>query len=157
VRTVEPDGSKGLPWFHAGYYPLLDDVANIGMLYQNLGRSGDEQLLHPLVMAEIFSTEGAVIKDYDPSVDTSFSRETDRSRYANKELYKLAFHYTPYSDVDGTARHIPTMSGHSGTGAMFHPNGIISIRIAKAWPLPDGEQTDPYRNDTIQIISGLPR
>ena len=97
-----------------------------------------------------------MIKDYDHSVEAAFARATDDSRYANRDLYKLAFHYTPYANVNGTEGHIPTMGGFSGTRVMFHPNGFISMRFAKAWPMPEDEQADAYRNDAIQIISRLP-
>jgi hypothetical protein len=156
VRTVEPDGSEGIAWFHAGYYPLLDDVVKIGMLYQNRGRSGDEQILHPIVTAQFFTTEGALIKDYDHSLEAAFPGRMDESRYANRDLYKMAFHYMPYTDADGDEGHIPTMSGFSGTEAMFHPNGFISIRFAKAWPMPENEQADANRNDTARILGRLP-
>ncbi len=157
VRTVEPDGSKGSPWFHAGLYPSLDDIVKIGILYQNLGRSGEVQILHPDVVAQIFTTDGALIKDHDHSLETAFSKTVDEAANRNKELYKFGFHYVPYSNDDGTESHAPQMSGFSGTQATFHPNGIMSIRFAKAWPIPENEQADVNRNDTIDIVNRLPR
>ena len=157
VKTVEADGAKGLPWFHAGFYPSLDDIVKIGILYQNLGLSGEVQILHPDVVAQIFTTDGALIKDYDHSLEAAFSATLDEAAKPGKELYKLAFHYVPYTDEDGIEGHIPMMSGFSGTRATFHPNGIISIRFAKAWPLPENEQADVNRSDASDIVNRLPR
>jgi CubicO group peptidase (beta-lactamase class C family) len=156
VRTVESDGSRGLPWFHAGYYPTLDDIAKIGMLYQRLGSVGDQQILHPGVTAELFTPEGGLIKDFDHSLDAAFSRTADLADYAGKEVYKMGVHFSPYVNSEGIKGHIPTMSGFSGTRTMLHPNGLISIRFAKAWPLPDDEQGDVDKNDTIDIVDRLP-
>lgn len=156
VRTVEPDGSRGLAWFHAGYYPTLDDIAKIGLLYQNLGAAGGEQILHPDVIAEIFTPEGGLIKDLDHSLEAAFSRLTSPADYAGEEVYKMGFHFTPYVSRDASAGHIPTMSGFSGTTAMLHPNGLISIRFAKAWPMPSGSRHDLEKVNTIEIVDRLP-
>lgn len=156
VRTIEPDGSKGLPWFHAGFYPTLDDIVKIGMLYQNLGRNKDSQILHRDVTAQIFTTAGALIKDYDHSLEAAFSLDLNESRFQGKELYKFGFHYVPFVGHKGSVDHVPMMSGFSGSYAMFHSNGMVSIRIAKAWPVPDEEQGDVYGFDTLEIVNRLP-
>jgi len=157
IRTIEPDGSKGLPWFHAGFYPSLDDIVKIGMLYQRRGRFEDTQILHPDVTAEIFTTRGALIKVRDHSLEAAFSISMDESEYKNKELYKMGFHYVPYSKDEGDKGHVPMMAGFSGNHVLFHPNGIISIRFAKAWPLPDDEQADVNHYDTIDVVNRLSR
>jgi hypothetical protein len=157
IRTVEPDGAKGLAWFHAGFYPLLDDIVKIGTLYQNLGRYGEEQILHPGVIAQIFTTEGALIKDHDHSLETAFSKTVNAATRRNGQLYKFGFHYMPYSNDDGSKGHVPQMAGFSGTQAALHPNGIMSIRFAKAWPLPEAEQGNENLDDTIDIVNRLPR
>jgi CubicO group peptidase (beta-lactamase class C family) len=155
IKTIEPDGTKGLPWFHAGFYASLDDIVKIAMLYQKRGRFGEEQILHPDVIAQIFTTEGALIKNRDHSVEAAFSTALDESEYIGKELYKFGFHYVPYTDDEGVAGHVPVMSGFSGTQAIFHANGIISIRFAKAWPLPLEEEGNVERYDTIDIVNRL--
>jgi CubicO group peptidase (beta-lactamase class C family) len=156
IKTIESDGTKRLPWFHAGFYASLDDIVKIALLYQNRGRFGETPILHPDVTAQIFTTEGALIKDRDHSLEAAFSIDVDESKYKGKELYKFGYHYLPYTDDQGAERHVPAMSGFSGTQAIFHANGIISIRFAKAWPLPSDEQGDVNRHDTIDIIGRLP-
>jgi hypothetical protein len=75
---------------------------------------------------------------------------------AGREVYKMGFHYTPYESMEGVKIHIPTMAGFSGTSAMLHPNGFVTVRFAKAWPLPEDEESDLNQNDTIGIIQRLP-
>ncbi|MFQ6004876.1 MAG: hypothetical protein ACE5OQ_05165 [Woeseia sp.] len=156
IRTVEPDGAKGLPWFHAGYYPSVDDMAKIATLYQNRGRAGNQQLLHAGVTTEIFTPVGGLIKQYDHSLDAAFSRPTDPAEYTGQEVYKLGFQLLPYTHGDGTAGHAPTMLGHQGVLAILHANGMTSLRFAKAWPLPEDFAGDPYETDTIDIVNRLP-
>jgi hypothetical protein len=156
VKTIEPDGREGLPWFHAGYYPTVDDIAKVAILYQNHGRFGDAQILNREVTAGIFTPLGGLIKDYDHSFLAAFSGAADEDDMAGREVYKMGFHYTPYETTEGVKSHIPTMAGFSGTGAMLHPNGFVTIRFAKAWPLPENEEGDLDRNDTIRIIQRLP-
>ena len=157
VKTVESDGSTGLAWFHAGFYPTLDDLAKIGQLYQNLGHHKGDQILHPEVTAQIFTTQGAFIKNRDHSLEKAFSMGLNNDSEKNQELYKMGFHYVPYTDKNGNQSHVPMMSGFSGNQVIFHPNDIISIRLAKAWPLPDDESAAMGPEKTIEIINSLPR
>lgn len=156
VKTIEPDGREGLPWFHAGYYPTLDDIAKIATLYQNHGRFRGTQILNREITAGILTSQGGLIKDYDHSFLMAFSRTADEGDMAGREVYKMGFHYTPYESMEGLKIHIPTMSGFSGTSAMLHPNGFVTIRFAKAWPLPEDDESDLNQNDTIGIIQRLP-
>jgi hypothetical protein len=156
VKTIEPDGSEGLPWFHAGYYPTVDDIAKIAILYQNHGRVGGTQILNREVTAGIFTPRGGLIKDYDHSFLAAFSRTVDEADMAGRAVYKMGFHYEPYENTEGVQTHIPMMNGFSGTTAMLHPNGFVTIRFAKAWPLPEDEEDDLDQNDTIGIIQRLP-
>jgi len=155
VKTVEPNGTPGLPWFHAGFYPTLDDIAKIGQLYQNLGLHDGKQLLHPELTAQIFSTQGALIKAHDHSLDKALSRELNETKKEKQELYKMAFHYEPYLDSQGQQKHVPMMYGFSENQVIFHPNRFISIRLTKAWPLPNDEKETMGSAQTIKIINNL--
>lgn len=157
VHTIEADGEKGIPWFHAGYYPTLDDMAKISLLYQEHGRHGDEQILHPGVAAQIFTTEGTLVKNYDRSLETAFNTTVADDVKRENGLYKMGFHYAPFVNDDGTTGHAPAMQGFSDTSAILHPNGIVSIRFAKAWPLPDDEQQNGGKNDSMDIVNRLPK
>jgi CubicO group peptidase (beta-lactamase class C family) len=155
VKTVETDGSAGLAWFHAGFYPTLDDIAKIAQLYLNMGSHKGKQILHPGVIAQIFSTQGALIKDHDHSLEKAFSVSTNKPDLQNKSLYKMGFHYAPYLDGQGKQNHVPMMIGFSANQVVFHPNKLISVRLTKAWPLPDEEKDKTGPEKTIKIINSL--
>jgi CubicO group peptidase (beta-lactamase class C family) len=46
VRTREAAGRDGLVWCNAGYYPTLDDLAKIAMLYESRGAHGGVKILN---------------------------------------------------------------------------------------------------------------
>ncbi len=134
VRTREADGELGLPWFHAGIYVTLDDVAKIFTLYQNLGQHDGEQLLHRGLAAQIFSTEGAITKETDLSVAAAFGRRAPVPLAAGEGLYKMGFHLTPHVDLDGGAVvYLPGAFGAGSNQVIMYPQGLISIRMAKVW------------------------
>ena len=57
------------------------------------------------------------------------------------ELYHWGFHYVPYvGSASGKLHYLPTMSGSGENQVVIYPNGLISIRTAKASQLPPGEK-----------------
>lgn len=57
VRTREPGGRDGFIWANAGYYPTLDDLATIELLYQRGGAHQGRQLLHRLLTLDLLAAE----------------------------------------------------------------------------------------------------
>ncbi len=134
VRTRESDGAKGLPWFHAGVYVTLDDVAKIFTLYQNLGEHEGMQLLHREVMAGIFTTAGAITKATDLSVQAAFEARAPVPLAAGEQLYKMGFHLIPHADRAGApVVYLPGAFGAGSNQVIMYPHGLISIRMAKVW------------------------
>ena len=124
VRTLEARGARGVVWLNAGYYPTLDDLGKIALLYQNLGAAGSRQILHRGLTEELLSARGALAQSGD---DTG-------------ALYKMGFHFTPYVGAKSGRRHyLPTMWGAGESEVILYPSSIVSIRIAKAAYLPAGE------------------
>jgi CubicO group peptidase (beta-lactamase class C family) len=137
VRTREAGGRDGLVWLNAGYYPTLDELAKIAMLYQDLGAFRGKQILNRELTADLLAARDAIQKDGDFSV----TRVTPERADANTEFYKMGFHFTPY--VPAKSRrliHLPTMSGSGENQVILFPNHLISIVVAKAAQLPAGEQ-----------------
>jgi hypothetical protein len=134
VRTREPDGRDGLVWANAGYYPTLDDLAKIALLYRDHGEHAGRQILNRKLTKEILEATDALRKTGDASLG---GRGPSGEPI---ELYHLGFHYTPYV---GSASHrlhyLPTMSGSGENEVVIYPNQLISIRTAKASQLPEGE------------------
>jgi len=137
VRTREAGGRDGLIWLSAGYYPSLDDIAKIALLYQNRGAHQGVQLLHRQLTEDLLAARDALAKDGDASVA---GRATD-ARSPAAGLYRMGFHFTPYvGTLHQTPHYLPTISGSGENEVILYPNGLVSIRIAKAAGLPEGEK-----------------
>jgi hypothetical protein len=136
VRTREPRSRRGLPWFNAGYYPTLDDLAKIALLYQSRGAHRGEQILHRILTEELLTARGAIAKEADLSLGLE---EGGDPPGAGGELYKMGFHFRPYTGAAGKRYYLPTMWGAGESEVILYPNGFISIVIAKALELAPGE------------------
>lgn len=147
VRTREARNRRGIPWFNAGYYPTLDDLAKIALLYQNRGAYGGEQILHRRLTEELLAGRDALPKRGDLSLG---------SEEADGELYRMGFHFRPYVGARGKRYYLPTMWGAGESEVILYPNGLVSIVIAKALQLPPGETaTSEAGPETIRAVERL--
>ncbi len=153
VRTREPGGKEGVVWFNAGYYPTLDDLAKIALLYQNLGAWGGQQILHRGLTEELLEARDAIVK----SGDASINRQSLEGDLGDAQLYKMGFHFTPYvGSVSHKRYYLPTMSGSGENEVILYPNHLISIRMAKAAELPSGEKASSAEGPlTIRAVDRL--
>lgn len=136
VRTREPGDRDGPVWFNAGYYPTLDDLAKIALLYQDEGRYGDKQLLHRDLTRQLLAAEGALDKKGDGSVH----RRDASTKDPTLKLYQMGFHFTPYTGSRSRElRYLPTMSGFGDNEVILFPGRIVAIRTAKIAAVPAGE------------------
>jgi hypothetical protein len=112
MRTVEPDGGRGLPIFGYGLYPTVDDVAKVAQLYHD-----GEQLLHPGRLAvALYQVEGAGFPNGDRNAVGEFR-------------YSYSFWGLPYRS-DGKVFHVPFMTGYGGNQVVVMPNGVTAFRLA---------------------------
>ena len=117
MRTIEPDGSRGLPLYFIGLYPTSDDVAKVATLIQNGGQYQGQQLLHAGKLAEalrLTKNTGLTTGDLRQYGDTT---------------YLMSFWADPYRTKDGRYLLIPYMSGYGGNRLILSPNGISSFRF----------------------------
>lgn len=153
VRTREPKGRRGIPWLNAGYYPTLDDLAKIALLYQSLGAYGGQQILHRGLTEELLSARDAIPKQADLSLGR---RDGVGANEAAGELYKMGFHFRPYVGAGGRQYFLPTMWGAGDSEVILYPNGLISIVIAKALELPAGEAAkSDVGPETVRAVERL--
>ncbi|MGH8202637.1 MAG: hypothetical protein ACREVO_20105, partial [Steroidobacteraceae bacterium] len=153
VRTREPRGRRGLPWFNAGYYPTLDDLAKIALLYQSRGAHRGEQILHRSLTEELLAARGAMAKEGDLSLGREASSDAVG---AGGELYKMGFHFRPYAGSGGKRYYLPTMWGAGESEVILYPNGFISIVIAKALELGPGETASSDAGpETVRAVERL--
>jgi hypothetical protein len=141
VRTREARNRRGIPWFNAGYYPTLDDLAKIALLYQSRGAYGGEQILHRALTEDLLAAREALPK---------------RGDGADGELYRMGFHFKPYVGASGKRYYLPTMWGAGESEVILYPNGLVSIVIAKALQLAPGEMARSDAGpETIRAVESL--
>jgi hypothetical protein len=153
VRTREPGDRDGPVWFNAGYYPTLDDLAKIALLFEDEGRHGDKQLLHRELTRELLAAHGAIDKKGDGSVTAAGLR----ADMPPANLYKMGFHFTPYVGSRSHELHyLPTMSGFGDNEVILFPGRTVAIRAAKVAEVPQDEKA---RSDdaeaTVRAIDRL--
>jgi hypothetical protein len=129
VRTRETDGVEGLIWCNAGYYPTLDDLAKIAMLYQARGAQGGVQILDRELTAQLLSAHGAIVKNADASIGPVPGPLPDS---AEDGLYEMGLHFLRYVDGGGAVEYLPSMHGSGDNEVILYPNRMISIVMAKA-------------------------
>jgi hypothetical protein len=153
VRTREPGGRDGLVWLSAGYYPTLDDLAKIALLYQDRGAHGGAQILHRQLTEDLLAARDALVKSGDASV----RRRGPPGNGEDGGLYRMGFHFTPYvGSLNHQLHYLPTISGSGENEVILYPNGLVSIRTAKAAELPTGEKANSDEGPlTIRAVDRL--
>jgi CubicO group peptidase (beta-lactamase class C family) len=137
VRTREAGGRDGLIWLSAGYYPTLDDLAKIALLYQNRGAFGGAQILHRQLTEDLLAARDALVKTGDASLRHHAPGDAGEAQ----GLYRMGFHFTPYvGSLSHKQYFLPTISGSGENEVILYPTGLVSIRTAKAAELPPGEK-----------------
>jgi hypothetical protein len=146
TRTREPGGQRGLIWFNAGYFPTLDDIAKIALLYQNRGEWGGRQILHRDLTTELLAARGALSKSGGAPISSAGVADLLPEAFvAGKPThYRMGFHFTPYYNRDSRkVDHLPTMWGSGESEVILYPNGLVSIRIGKAGSMDERTVREP--------------
>jgi len=128
VRTREADGSDGVVWCNAGYYPTLDDLAKIALLYQTRGEHAGVQILNREMTAGLLTGRNAIVKRGDASLGAGFEPEDE----TEEARYLMGFHFIRYTSANGTVHYLPSMHGSGENELIIYPNGMISLVMAKA-------------------------
>jgi CubicO group peptidase (beta-lactamase class C family) len=140
VRTREAGGRDGFAWFNAGYYPTLDDLAKIALLYQDAGQYAGRQILHRELTEDLLAARGALDKFGENPPTAPRPGSLPSSLY-----YRMGFHFTPYTGSrSGQRLQLPTMSGFGDNEVILFPGRIVAIRAANVANVAPGEkaQTD---------------
>jgi CubicO group peptidase (beta-lactamase class C family) len=129
VKTREAGGRDGLVWANAGYYPTLDDLAKIALLYQARGAHGGVQILNREMTVDLLAGRDAIVKNGDASLGAPSGPLTGSSEDG---LYKMGFHFLRYVNAGGSVLYLPSMHGSGDNELILYPNGLISMVMAKA-------------------------
>jgi CubicO group peptidase (beta-lactamase class C family) len=117
VRTRESGGRDGIVWCNAGYYPTLDDLAKIALLFQTRGAHGGVQILNRTLTEDLLAARDAIAKNGDAG---------------GNGLYEMGFHFLRYQNANGTVKYLPSMRGSGDNEIVLYPNRMVSIVTAKA-------------------------
>jgi len=121
-RTIEADGSAGLPLSAFGLYLGIDDIARLGTLIANGGRHDGEQLLCPRLLAD--ATDG----------DAAKGLPTGTATIDGEVTYRQAYWQLPYRTRRGRLVRLPAMRGYGGNIVQPLWNGITCFRLAHDEP-----------------------
>jgi CubicO group peptidase (beta-lactamase class C family) len=148
VRTQETHG-PGHVWANAGYYPTIEDLARIALLYQQRGVWASRPLLHAGLVNDLLSAKDALDKRGDAVRPDHPAGPIPR--------YRMGFHFLPYRGLGGDGRwEVPSMQGSGENEVILAPNGLISIRTAKAAGLPEGTRvSDEDDAATLRVLERL--
>jgi len=129
VRTREAAGRDGMVWCNAGYYPTLDDLAKIALLYESRGAHGGVQILNRDLTTDLLAARDAIVKNADAALGPVAAPLA-----GSKEdgLYKMGFHFLRYVNASGAVEYLPSMHGSGDNEVILYPNRMVSIVMAKA-------------------------
>jgi hypothetical protein len=114
-RSVESDGSLGIPIMAWGGYPDVDAAAKVAQLLQDSGAHAGRQLLSPTKTMEAMRRTG------HPGYATSNANE----RY----LHSV---WTVRTDTGRCTIEVPLMSGYGGNHVLMLPSGLSVVRFMDA-------------------------
>ncbi len=117
-KTLEPDGTDGLPLIAGGYYPTLEDLARIATLMQTEGAHEGKQILHREKLAELLYQTPIRGLSYGVSGDT----------------YHMGVWHEPFQADSDCRVELTYMSGWGGHTVLLLQNGLTGIQIARADP-----------------------
>lgn len=116
-HTIETDLQHEVPLSDAGLLLTMDNIASLGRLIHNHGRIGDEQILDPGILDEIFNPRKR--KGLPTGTHT-----TDGEIYYHGGTWQL-----PYIANSNETFWIPVMRGYGGQLIYILPNGVTAFRF----------------------------
>jgi len=119
-RTVEPDGSEGLPLLAYGAWPTLDEAAKIALLISREGMYNGQQLLHREKCREALGR-------------TDWAGINTGNDYRGKH-YRHSFWASEFR-TGGCKVEVTYMLGYGGNYVWFFPSGVIAIRFMDEYDL----------------------
>ena len=131
LRTVEADGSEGIPILAYGAWPTLDEAAKIALLFSKEGNFKGQQLLHREKCREALGH--TAWKGYSTGNDP------------RGKNYRHSFWATEVR-ANGCNVDVTYMLGYGGNYVWFFPSGVIAIRFM-----------DEYNLHFKELVKGVER
>jgi hypothetical protein len=122
--TIEPDAvgphALGHPMLAYGYYPTLDDLAKIAMLYQNRGAWNGRQILNRSLVDRLLPQPAPAPEALPASANGTHWYLTD-------------WHIMRIKSAQGCTRYVPQMEGWGGNTVTVLPGKVTLIRMRNNW------------------------
>jgi Beta-lactamase len=132
--TIETPGAAGLPLMAYGYYPTLDDLAKIAMLYQSGGAWKGKQILDRALVDQLLPRKtlpkGALLASSDGS-----------------EHYLLDWHIVRVRATSRCTRYVPQAEGWGGNTLTLLPGGVSLLRMRNNWV------ATPHPQNTVNALA----
>ena len=122
MHTQEADGSTGVPIMGWGFFPTLEELTRIAVLFQNQGVVEGRTLVSPGVLKSV--AVGPSQGGYEIRWDNAHGRYR----------YHKSFWLMPFNAGGHCQLHIPVMMGYGGNLVTLMPNGMVGLRLADAAP-----------------------
>lgn len=120
-HTIEADGRNGQIKAEFGYYPTLDELTKIAMLYHEHGEWGGEQILHRDLVDSLLPKETLP--------EGALPKEGELNAHGQTH-YAMNWHIEPYHPAAGCELHLPTMTGFGGNIVTLLPGDMVALRVA---------------------------
>ncbi len=121
--TIEAEGEDGHIRGDFGWYPTLDDLAKVSLLYQNYGAWNGEQILERQLVESLLPGQ-------EPP-EMALVKEGEENEYGS-EYYAMNWHIEPYRTEDDSLLYLPSMTGWGGHLVTLLPGEMVALRIANA-------------------------
>lgn len=133
-HTIESDPANEVPLSDAGLLLSMDNIARLGKLILDRGRIGDEQILEPKILDELFNPR------LPKGLPTGIRID------AGETHYHAGIWHLPYRSNSGEEFWIPSMRGYGGQIIQTLPNGTTTFRFGF-----DSYETEE-RYDALKLV-----
>ena len=126
MRTIESDGSPGLPFMYSGLFATVDDIAKVAKLFNEGGMYNGRQLLHSDKLSEALYR-------------TNIKYGLATGEWGNQYHLSFWLQPTPWWLRNSNCKiWVPMMSGYGGNVVIIHPNGTTAFHLADNWNWDEG-------------------
>lgn len=123
-HTIENEGQSGHLKTEFGYYPTLDDLAKIALLYEKHGKWDGHQILNRQLVDSLLP------KQDPPEMALPKAKEEDNE--FGTRFYAMNWHIEPYRTSEGCQLYLPNMEGFGGNLVTLMPDHVVGLRMANS-------------------------
>jgi CubicO group peptidase (beta-lactamase class C family) len=143
IRTRETGGHEGTVCCNAGYYPTLDDLAKIALLYQCRGEHAGVQILHRSLTEDLLAAH--------------LTQPKSGAHAPTEGRYGMGLHFLPWANSSDTVTYLPSLRGSGENEVILYPKGIVSIVMSGASARTGLAPTSSHSAASMRAVTRLAR